>query len=189
MKSAPGSFSVRFLVQLYHGYQVFIPLIIYGLRPTFVTKIRMQKILVICLLYWNPITLVFIWKVLRQAFGWYHYFSDPSTFGWVMSRFEIFSKYLQSLKSQSIKSMLITCPVMLRGILSVLALHTFHDWLFFFLPDCVAVGIRQELSNSTKFSLWLTEAPFPIWQHFYSSSLNKYVLTTVCREQTSPLFP
>jgi hypothetical protein len=29
--------------------------------------------------YWNPITLVLIWKVLRQAFKWYH-FLNPSNF-------------------------------------------------------------------------------------------------------------
>jgi hypothetical protein len=34
------------------------------LTLSFVTKIRMQKILVILRLYWNPITLVLIWKVL-----------------------------------------------------------------------------------------------------------------------------
>jgi hypothetical protein len=37
---------------------------------TFVTKIRIQNILVILQLYWNPITLVFIRMVLRQAFRW-----------------------------------------------------------------------------------------------------------------------
>jgi hypothetical protein len=63
----------------------------------FCTKIRMQNELVILRLYWNPITLVFIWKVLRQAFRWYHYFLNLSTFGWVISLFKIFSKYLQSL--------------------------------------------------------------------------------------------
>jgi hypothetical protein len=62
----------------------------------FVTNIKMTKILVILRLYWNPMTLVLIWKVLRQAFRWYHYFWYPSTFGWVLSLFEIFSKYLQS---------------------------------------------------------------------------------------------
>jgi hypothetical protein len=56
-------------------------------------------ILVIWRLYWNPITLVLIWKVLRQAFRSYHYFWNPSTFGRVMSLF--FSKYLQSLKCAS----------------------------------------------------------------------------------------
>jgi hypothetical protein len=50
----------------------------------------MQKILVILQLYnWNPITLVLIWKVLRQAFRWYHCFWNPSTFGQVISLFEI----------------------------------------------------------------------------------------------------
>jgi hypothetical protein len=48
-------------------------------------------------LYWNPITLALIWKVLRQAFRWYYYFWNPSTFGWVRSLFAIFSKYLQYL--------------------------------------------------------------------------------------------
>jgi hypothetical protein len=72
-------------------------LILQGLRSTFVTKIRMQKILVILRFYWNLITLVLIWKVLRRAFRWCHYFLNPSTFGWVISLFEIFSKYLQSL--------------------------------------------------------------------------------------------
>jgi hypothetical protein len=48
-------------------------------RSTFVTNIRMQKILVILWLYWNPITLVFIWKVLRQAFRRFNYFRNPST--------------------------------------------------------------------------------------------------------------
>jgi hypothetical protein len=67
-------------------------------RSTFVTKIRMQKILVILQLYLNPITLVLIWKVLRQAIRWYHYFWNPSTFGRVISLFEICTKYLQSLK-------------------------------------------------------------------------------------------
>jgi hypothetical protein len=39
-----------------------------------------QKILapVILQLYRNLITLVLIWKVLRQAFRWYHYFWNPS---------------------------------------------------------------------------------------------------------------
>jgi hypothetical protein len=47
----------------------------------------MQKILVILQLYWNSITLVLIWKVLRQAFRWYHYFWNPSTFEIVISQF------------------------------------------------------------------------------------------------------
>jgi hypothetical protein len=38
----------------------------------------MQKILVILGLYWNPITLVLIWKALRQAFRSYHYFCRVS---------------------------------------------------------------------------------------------------------------
>jgi hypothetical protein len=60
---------------------------------------RMEKILVILQLYRNSMTLVLIWKVvLRQAFRWYHYFWNPSTFGRVISLFGIFSKYLQSLK-------------------------------------------------------------------------------------------
>jgi hypothetical protein len=56
------------------------------------------KILAIFRLYWNPITLVLIWKVLRQAFRWCQYFWNPSTFGRVISLFDIFSKYLQSLE-------------------------------------------------------------------------------------------
>jgi hypothetical protein len=56
-------------------------------RSTFVTKIRMQKILVILRLYWNPITLVLIWKVVRQAFRWYHYFWNPSTLWWQLYNF------------------------------------------------------------------------------------------------------
>jgi hypothetical protein len=58
-----------------------------GRRSTSVIKIGMQKILVILRLYWNPITLVLIWKVLRQAFRSYHYFWNPSTFGGVISLF------------------------------------------------------------------------------------------------------
>jgi hypothetical protein len=49
------------------------------------------KILVILLLYWNPITLS-----LNSFERWYHYFLNPSTFGWVISLFVIFLKYLQS---------------------------------------------------------------------------------------------
>jgi hypothetical protein len=96
-------------------------------RSTFVTKIRMQKdidsfttqlksfhfwvsyisfwnFLKIWRLYWNPITLVFIWKVLRQAFRSYYYFWNPSTFEWVASLFEIFSKYLQSWRVEGCKN-------------------------------------------------------------------------------------
>jgi hypothetical protein len=60
----------------------------------------MQKILVILQLYWNPITLVLNWKVLRQAFRWYHDCLNPSTFGRVtsISLFEIFSKCLHTFK-------------------------------------------------------------------------------------------
>jgi hypothetical protein len=67
----------------------------------------MQKILTILRLYWNPITLVLIWKVLRQAFRWYHYFKNPSTFGWVISLFDIFSKVKSNfshLQSWSLKT-------------------------------------------------------------------------------------
>jgi hypothetical protein len=40
---------------------------------TFVTKIRIQKKLVILRHHWNPIKLVLIWKVLRQAFMSYQH--------------------------------------------------------------------------------------------------------------------
>jgi hypothetical protein len=79
--------------QLDRSYTRLNPWTLYGPTSTFVTKIRMLIILII-----NPITLVLIWKVLRLAFGWYHYFWNPSTFGWVISLFWIFSKCLQSLK-------------------------------------------------------------------------------------------
>jgi hypothetical protein len=68
---------------------------LYGLRSTFVTKIRMQKILAILRLCWNPITLVLIWKVLRKGFSWYHCFRNPSTFGWVISQ-HIITQYIPS---------------------------------------------------------------------------------------------
>jgi hypothetical protein len=74
-----------------------------GPRSTFVTKIRMQKILVILRLYWNPIILVVIWKVLRQAFMWYFYFWNPSLFGWVISLFCHFFKIPSIFKG-------LTCP-------------------------------------------------------------------------------
>jgi hypothetical protein len=77
----------------------FIPLMteVYFCQPN-----QNTKILVILRFYWNPTTLVLIWKVLRQAFRWYHYFGNPSTFGRVRSLFEIFSKYVQSLKGHSV---------------------------------------------------------------------------------------
>jgi hypothetical protein len=56
-------------------------LTLWGRRLLLSPNIRMQKILVILRLDWNPITLVLIWKVLRQAFRWSHYFLNPSTFG------------------------------------------------------------------------------------------------------------
>jgi hypothetical protein len=39
---------------------------------------------------------------MQQAFRSYHCFLNPSTFGWVISLFEICSKYLQSLKGQRV---------------------------------------------------------------------------------------
>jgi hypothetical protein len=69
---------------------------------TFVTKIGMQKILVILWLDWNPITLVLIWKVLRQAFRWYHYFWDPSTFGWVIIKLKSDITFWNFLKIPSV---------------------------------------------------------------------------------------
>jgi hypothetical protein len=50
-------------------------------RSTFVTKIRMQTYWLFDD-YWNPITLVLIWKALRQAFRWYHYFWASSITFW-----------------------------------------------------------------------------------------------------------
>jgi hypothetical protein len=64
----------------------------------------MQNILVILQLYWNSMTLVLIWKVLRQAFRSYHYFGNPSTFGRVILLDEMFSKYLHSSKGQGRES-------------------------------------------------------------------------------------
>jgi hypothetical protein len=58
------------------------------------SKIRIPKQLLVILDYWYPILLVHVpfWKVhvLRQAFRWYHYFWNPSTFGWIISLFWIF---------------------------------------------------------------------------------------------------
>jgi hypothetical protein len=55
-------------------------------------KSECKQILAIVRLYWNPITLVLIWKVLRQAFRWYYYFLNPSTSGRVISHFVFFKK-------------------------------------------------------------------------------------------------
>jgi hypothetical protein len=83
---------IRYLAHLNHGVARIAVLTIHvGRRSTFVTKIRMQNILVILHLYWNTITLVLIWKVLRQAFTWYHYIWNPSTFGRVIYHFLKFS--------------------------------------------------------------------------------------------------
>jgi hypothetical protein len=43
-------------------------------------------------LHWNPIALVLIWRILTQAFRWYHYFWNPPTFGSVISLFVKFSQ-------------------------------------------------------------------------------------------------
>jgi hypothetical protein len=89
------------------------------------------KILVILRLYWNigthlkgietsfqvvPLFLL-IWKVLRQAFRWYHYFWNPSTFGWVISLFEIFSKYLQCLNGFGLNEATMTAAAKTRLLL------------------------------------------------------------------------
>jgi hypothetical protein len=74
-----------------HQLQQF-PVLLNDINPWRMSpKSECKKILVIWRFYWNPITLVLIWKVLRQAFRWYHYFWHPSTLGWVISLFEIFS--------------------------------------------------------------------------------------------------
>jgi hypothetical protein len=75
-----------------------------AIRSAFVTKIIMQKILVILWLYWNPITLVLIWRVLRQAFRWCHKLFLKSFHFWAILLFEIFAKYLQSLKGYVTRS-------------------------------------------------------------------------------------
>jgi hypothetical protein len=96
--SSNGFWLILWPLHSFHGDQEVFSLI-NPLGLLLSPKSECKNILVIVRLYWNPITMVLIWKVLRQAFRWYHYIWNPSIFGWVISLFEIFTKYRQSLKS------------------------------------------------------------------------------------------